>query len=98
MLEEEGFAGGAYIDVFDGGPTMIAETDRIRTIAEAQAAVIAGERASQPQPRLVASGTLGEFRASVGALCPIEGAIALDEATAQTLRAPTGGTVVHAAL
>ena len=33
MLENEGFAFQNYVDIFDGGPTMIARTDQIRTIA-----------------------------------------------------------------
>lgn len=36
MLEQEGFAHDGYIDIFDGGPTMSAETDRIRTVRESR--------------------------------------------------------------
>jgi arginine N-succinyltransferase len=31
MLEREGFHHDCYIDIFDGGPTMVAATDQIRT-------------------------------------------------------------------
>ena len=31
MLESEGFAHEGYVDIFDGGPTMAAPTDQIRT-------------------------------------------------------------------
>ena len=31
MLEAEGFSGEGYVDIFDGGPTMSAATDKIRT-------------------------------------------------------------------
>ena len=34
MLEQEGFSHDGYVDIFDGGPTMSAATDRIRTIRE----------------------------------------------------------------
>ena len=34
MLEEEGFYFERYIDIFDGGPTVTADTDDIRTIRE----------------------------------------------------------------
>jgi len=34
MLENEGFAHENYIDIFDGGPTMTARTDQVRTIRE----------------------------------------------------------------
>src|SRR5690606_22838277 len=36
MLEEEGFAFEGYIDIFDGGPTMTARTDSVRSVAEAR--------------------------------------------------------------
>ena len=35
MLEEEGFYFDRYIDIFDGGPTVIADTDEIRSVREA---------------------------------------------------------------
>ncbi len=34
MLEHEGFVFDRYIDIFDGGPTVTARTDDIRTIRE----------------------------------------------------------------
>ncbi|HEU4960854.1 MAG TPA: arginine N-succinyltransferase, partial [Sphingomonas sp.] len=40
MLENEGFRFENYIDIFDGGPTMTADTDAVRTIREAQDATI----------------------------------------------------------
>ena len=42
MLEKEGFAFEGYIDIFDGGPTMTARTDEIRTIREAREETIVG--------------------------------------------------------
>ena len=36
MLENEGFDWENYIDIFDGGPTMTARTDQIRSIREAK--------------------------------------------------------------
>ncbi|MDQ3246255.1 MAG: arginine N-succinyltransferase [Pseudomonadota bacterium] len=35
MLEEEGFRFDRYVDIFDGGPTVVARTDNIRTVREA---------------------------------------------------------------
>ena len=34
MLEDEGFVFDRYIDIFDGGPTVTAPTDQIRTVRE----------------------------------------------------------------
>ena len=58
MLETEGFAAEGYFDIFDGGPTMTARTDRVRSIAEAKMTPVtqvreADETASRA---LVASG------------------------------------------
>src|SRR3954447_21327201 len=36
MLETEGFTFDRYVDIFDGGPTVTARTDTIRTIREAE--------------------------------------------------------------
>ena len=38
MLEHEGFAFENYVDIFDGGPTMTARTDQVRTVREARPA------------------------------------------------------------
>jgi len=35
MLEAEGFVYDGYVDIFDAGPTLHAQTDRLRSIAEA---------------------------------------------------------------
>ena len=40
MLENEGFAFENYIDIFDGGPTMTARTDQVRTIRDARDATV----------------------------------------------------------
>jgi arginine N-succinyltransferase len=42
MLEREGFAWECYVDIFDGGPTMVVATDNIRTVREAREEVLAG--------------------------------------------------------
>src|SRR3954471_3303914 len=41
MLEHEGFTFDRYIDIFDGGPTVTAPTDQIRTIRDARSETIA---------------------------------------------------------
>ena len=66
MLENEGFAFENYVDIFDGGPTMTARTDAVRSIRdarEAQVVVIDGDPGEQA---LVASGTLADFRCAYG--------------------------------
>jgi arginine N-succinyltransferase len=61
MLENEGFAWDCFIDIFDGGPTVTAATDTIRTIKEAQWLRVAGENVAEGSTMLLASGTLHNF-------------------------------------
>ena len=35
MLENEGFAYEGYVDIFDGGPSMVARTDQVTTVRDA---------------------------------------------------------------
>jgi arginine N-succinyltransferase len=68
MLEAEGFAYDGYIDIFDGGPTVTARTDQVRTIREARpvtvTALVEGEH--QLPRALLASGRLRDFRSWIG--------------------------------
>ena len=42
MLENENFSYDGYVDIFDGGPTMIAKTDDVTSIRNAKSATISG--------------------------------------------------------
>jgi arginine N-succinyltransferase len=67
MLEREGFHYDCYIDIFDGGPTMIAATDQIRTIRESRALVLTGVEDRVEGPSLMlAAGHGPSFRACCG--------------------------------
>jgi arginine N-succinyltransferase len=64
MLEEEGFAYDRYIDIFDGGPTVTAATDHIRTVAESKTETVAEITDSGGRTKmLLAAGRLDDFRA-----------------------------------
>ncbi len=65
MLEREGFSSEGYIDIFDGGPTMSAKTDQIRTVKEARElriAALCGE--ADGEKMLAASGRFADFAAT----------------------------------
>ena len=64
MLEAEGFIFDRYIDIFDGGPTVTAQTDQIRTIREARSETVAEIGEGGTAKMLVATGRLKEFRAA----------------------------------
>jgi len=102
MLEEEGFAWEKYVDIFDGGPTMTARTDQIRSVREAQGSQIVaidealGEH-RDGEKRLVATGRLAAFRTAYGWIKQREGGIALDPACAAVLGVEPGQSVTHVA-
>ena len=100
MLEVEGFSWENYIDIFDGGPTMTARTDQIRSVKEAQdAAVVAIDDAlgdhKAGEKRLVSTGVLGEFRAAYGWVEARDGGVAIDPLCARTLGLEPGMSVTH---
>jgi arginine N-succinyltransferase len=67
MLEREGFNFDCYIDIFDGGPTMTAATDQIRTVRESRELVLAEVAESVEGPAMMlARGRLGDFVACCG--------------------------------
>ncbi len=102
MLEEEGFHAEGYIDIFDGGPTMTARTDRVRSIADARAAVVSRPRVPQPTGTttraLIATGQLADFRCTFGEITA-DGtdSIVLDDDAARALDVGAGDTVWHVA-
>ena len=51
MLEAEGFVWDSYVDIFDGGPTVIAATDKIRTVREAAKALDRRDCATRAAPK-----------------------------------------------
>ena len=65
MLEREGFGFDCYIDIFDGGPTMIAHTDQVRTVRDSREWVLA-EVADEVegQNMMIAAGRLSGFAAA----------------------------------
>ena len=67
MLLAEGFHGGGYVDIFDGGPTVVADIDAVRTIRDARRVAVAAI-APGGVPALVAAGQGTSFRAARGAV------------------------------
>jgi arginine N-succinyltransferase len=98
MLENEGFAWENYIDIFDGGPTMTARTDQIRSVREASDAVITkisdalGDHIGG-EKMLVACGRLDDFRAAYGWTEPLEGGVAIDTGSALALGLSIGDPI-----
>jgi arginine N-succinyltransferase len=99
MLEEEGFAWENYIDIFDGGPTMTARTDQIRTVREARDAKVVAIDGSEDGAswRLLSSGRLADFRTAYGWVTERDGGVAIDPAAASALAIEPGASVAHVA-
>jgi arginine N-succinyltransferase len=102
MLENEGFAWESYVDIFDGGPTMTARTDQIRSIREAQDVEVVeisaqlGEQLGGDK-KLITVGRLQDFKAAYGWTLQRDGGLAIDEVSAATLGLSVGDTITHVA-
>jgi arginine N-succinyltransferase len=90
MLENEGFAFENYIDIFDGGPTMTARIDQVRTIREASDIEVATVGDAEA-PALIATGQLADFRVCIGRTGPNS----IDPASAAALGVAAGDTVTR---
>jgi len=96
MLENEGFVHDKYIDIFDGGPSMVAHTDRIAAIRDALESRVARIGAEGGERRLCTAGRLASWRAAYAEVKMLDGGeIAIDEAGARLLGVKVGGTVTH---
>jgi arginine N-succinyltransferase len=96
MLEREGFTHDGYVDIFDGGPTMAAKTDEIRTVRGARAVEIVeiADHTGGPT-ELLAAGRLKSFASCYGRVNVREdGRIVLDSAAASMLGVKAGDTVL----
>ena len=102
MLEEEGFAWENYVDIFDGGPTMTARTDQIRSIREAQDSAIVeisdvlGDHIGG-EKMLVSCGRMEGFKTAYGWVEMRDGGIVIDAGCAKALGVSNGDTVTHVA-
>lgn len=94
MLEDEGFRHDGYVDIFDGGPTMTARTDDVRSVREARPARVVNANLDIGPRAILAAGSLGAFRAAYGMrdLHP-DGTIELDRLSAAALGVSEGDEV-----
>jgi arginine N-succinyltransferase len=95
MLENEGFSWDGYVDIFDGGPTVTARTDHIKTVREAREMIVSDEVASAGPTMLLATGLLHDFRACYGQVQSAgDNMIAIDAAARRMLGVMPGHTVL----
>jgi arginine N-succinyltransferase len=94
MLENEGFTFDGYVDIFDGGPTMTARTDSVKSIANAKAARITSTALDGGEKAILACGKLARFRSCYG-LRQLDGkgGVAIDAKAAELLGLQEGQRV-----
>ncbi len=95
MLEQEGFTYNGYVDIFDGGPTMSAPVDQVRTIRHSRELVLAGylEEEDAGTDALFAAGHLRSFAATCGRLIVAgDGEARIDPDSAAQLGVQPGDT------
>jgi arginine N-succinyltransferase len=96
MLEAEGLTHTGYVDIFDGGPTMVGETDKLRTIAGARDVTITGvlDQATAGERVLAAFGQLADYRCTSATLTsPAAGEVHIDAESLKLLGASVGDTI-----
>ena len=98
MLEAEGFTYDRYVDIFDGGPTVTAPTDRIRTVRESTEETISEIGSGGRTKVLLAAGRLKDFRAGMASVKRgSKKGLCIDEETADLLQLKVGDTVLAVA-
>jgi arginine N-succinyltransferase len=97
MLEEEGFYFDRYIDIFDGGPTVTADTDDIRTIRESTRETVCEIAEGGKVKALAATGRLKDFKACCASIrrLPKKG-VAIDPEAAALLEVKVGDEILVA--
>ncbi|BCA57782.1 arginine N-succinyltransferase [Sphingomonas sp. HMP6] len=95
MLENEGFAYENYVDIFDGGPTMLAKTNHVRTIRDAKSARVVAIDADGGDAALVARGRLADFRCAYGTVRASADGVVLGSAAATVLGVTEDDFISH---
>ncbi|HYU96599.1 MAG TPA: arginine N-succinyltransferase [Sphingomicrobium sp.] len=98
MLETEGFTFDRYVDIFDGGPTVTAQIDKIRTLRESAMETICEIDDGGKTRMIVAAGRLKKFRACCASVrrVPRKG-LAIDPEAARMLGVKIGDEVLAVA-
>ncbi len=95
VLEAEGFRYRNYVDIFDGGPTLECDIDRVRAIRKSRLAeVVIGQPATDELPVcLVANEKYENFRSLLVKANPEGERLIIDAATADALKCSAGDKV-----
>ena len=95
MLENEGFAFEKYVDIFDGGPTMIAKTDQVKSIRDARRTTLIATDLDGGDAAIIASGRLQNFRCTYGRLREAGPGAVIDPDCAARIGADIDGQILY---
>ncbi|GAA0471939.1 arginine N-succinyltransferase [Parasphingorhabdus litoris] len=96
MLENENFSYDGYVDIFDGGPTMIAKTDKVTSVKNTKSERIVDITASGAGLKsIISHGRLHDFQATYAFIGEAEGGVTIDEDAAANLDLSVGDTIWH---
>ena len=92
MLEKEGFENSGYIDIFDGGPTLVGQIDSLKSVANARKVQFTGTHDARGEKILAATGQLIDFRCAFaqGVIHATDGTVQLDAQSAEALHLNPG--------
>jgi len=94
MLKGEGFSYQGYVDIFDAGPAIEAETAKIRAVRDSQALVLAiGTPGDDATSFLIHNRKREDCRITVGAARLAAGTLVVDPLTAKRLQLSVGDQV-----
>jgi arginine N-succinyltransferase len=98
LLIEEGFRFEGCIDIFDAGPTMVADIDALKAVRESRVSMVAAVDAVTDGAEVLASTGAGAgFRASRGRVAHGEGGLTVTPELARVLNIEIGDEVRHVA-
>ncbi len=96
MLENENFSYDGYIDIFDGGPTMIAKTNDVSSVRNSKSDEITAITASGAGLKsIISSGRLHDFQATYAYIGEADGGVTIDEDAAANIGLSVGDTIRH---
>ena len=93
LLEQEGFRYQGYIDIFDGGPSVEAPLDEIRSIRRSQVLTVFVGKPAPGAPCLIANTELGTFRCAYAEYAIKNGHITLPPDFAKAMEVEGGDEV-----
>ncbi|MDX1453504.1 MAG: arginine N-succinyltransferase [Oleiphilaceae bacterium] len=99
LLYKEGFKKSKYVDIFDGGPTLIADLERLQTVSQAQQKQVRCSDVHTGLRYLVANHSFDDFRCAIAQITDgIGDILRIDAAAADFLRLQDGDSMSYAPL